>query len=111
MFCVCHALFSVYCSLVVKDWENGWPIGSLVCHVLLFLSLSGSGVVLDCIDSCSLPLSYLYSCAIIFLRFITNEKQSIFQRLFLKISSVCINFLTWKFSTIQNKNKKQEHIT
>ena len=60
MFRVCHAFLSVHCSLVVTCWENGCPLDSLVCGVLLCFCrfpmwCPGSGVVLDCIDSGSLP--------------------------------------------------------
>ena len=41
---------------------KGWPLGSRLWCLIVKLSLShwypGSGVVLDCIDSWSLPLSY-----------------------------------------------------
>ena len=44
------------CHLLGK----GWPLGSSLWCLIVTLSLShwypGSGVVLDCIDSCSLPL-------------------------------------------------------
>ena len=47
---------------------KGWPLGSLVCDIFLCFSLflkwcPGSGVVLDCIDSWSLPSSLLIKCS------------------------------------------------
>ena len=55
MSCVCHAFESVHCCLVVTCWERA-DLLALVCDVLLCFCLfhmwySGSGVVLDCIDS------------------------------------------------------------
>ena len=48
-FCVCSVL--PYGHLMGK----GWPLGSLVCDFIVFLSFpmwcSGPGMVLDCIDS------------------------------------------------------------
>ena len=54
MSCVCHAVASVHCCLLRK----GWPLGSCLwclcfCHFPMWYP--GSGVVLDCIDSWSLP--------------------------------------------------------
>ena len=48
MFSVCHALFSVHCSL-----GKGWPLHSLVCNVFLcfcHFHMWCLGVVLVCID-------------------------------------------------------------
>ena len=55
MSCVCHAVASVYCCLVV----TGWGRADLLAHVcdvkLCFCHFPmwypGSGVVLDCINS------------------------------------------------------------
>ena len=54
MACVCHAFSSVHGCLVVTCWERA-------DHLALFVKFNcvivppGSGVVLDCIDSWSLP--------------------------------------------------------
>ena len=53
--CVCHALASVHCCLVVTCWERA-DLLALVCVVYLCFChfptwYPGSGVVLDCIDS------------------------------------------------------------
>ena len=55
MSCVCHALASVHCCLVVTCWERA-DLLALVCDVKLSFRhfpiwYPGSGVVLDCIDS------------------------------------------------------------
>ena len=69
MSCVCRAFASVRCCLVARSnasslWSPAGkgmtPIGSRLWCLIVFLSLSdvwypGSGVVLDCIDSWSLP--------------------------------------------------------
>ena len=59
MFCVCHAYLSFHCSLVVTCWERADLLTGLYVKFSCVLSLfhfwcSGSGVVLDCIDSWSL---------------------------------------------------------
>ena len=54
MSCVCHAVASVHCCLLRK----GWPLGSCLCCLCFChfpMWYPGSGVVLDCIDSWSLP--------------------------------------------------------
>ena len=52
---VCHAFLSFHCSLVVTCCERADPLALLYVMFIVFLSLShvvsGSGVVLDCIDS------------------------------------------------------------
>ena len=66
MFHVClyYIILSVPCSLVITCWE----MSGLLCFVV-FLSLSHMvslvGVVLDCIDSCSLPFSLILLCLIL----------------------------------------------
>ena len=55
MSCVFYAFASINCCLVVTCWEKG-DLFALVCDVkLCFIHFpmwySGSGVVLDCIDS------------------------------------------------------------
>ena len=55
MSCVCHALASVPCCLVVACWERT-DILALVCDVKLCfchfpMLYPGPGVVLECIDS------------------------------------------------------------
>ena len=57
------AVLSVHCSLVVSSWERA-DLLALVCDVFLCfyhfpMWCPGSGVVLDCIDSGSLPSSLL----------------------------------------------------
>ena len=59
MSCVCHAFAAVHCCLVVTCWE-GAGLLALACDVKLSFChvpmwYPGSGVVLDCIDSWSLP--------------------------------------------------------
>ena len=57
MSCVFYAFSSVLCCLVVTCWERA-DLLALVCDVCLFITpmwYPGSGVVLDCIDSSSLP--------------------------------------------------------
>ena len=61
--CVCHALGSVYYCLVVTCWERA-ALLALICDVKLCIChfhmwYPGSGVVLYCIDSRSLPLLIL----------------------------------------------------
>ena len=55
MFRVCHAVLSVHCSLVDTCWERA-DLLALFCVIFssVFVSFP-SGVVLDCIDSWSLP--------------------------------------------------------
>ena len=55
MSCVCHVFESVHCCLVVTCWERT-DLSALVCDVLMCFChfpmwYSGSGVVLDRIDS------------------------------------------------------------
>ena len=55
LYCICHALVSAHCCLVVTCWERA-DLLALVCGVKLcgcYFSIwyPGSGVVLDCIDS------------------------------------------------------------
>ena len=59
MSCVFHAFVSVPCYLVGTCWERA-DLFSIVCGVWLcfyhfHMWYPGSGVVLDCIDSWSLP--------------------------------------------------------
>ena len=58
---LCYAVLSVPCSLVDTCWGRADPL-----RVVVSLSLSQSGMVLDCIDSCSLPSSllFLYNCTV-----------------------------------------------
>ena len=65
MFCVCHAVLFVHCSLVATCWERAGLFTLL--YVMFFLCYTHfprccpqSGLVLDCIDSWFLPSSYLY---------------------------------------------------
>ena len=62
MFRVCHAVFSVHCSLVVTCWERASLLALLYVMFLMFCHFPvwfpGSGVVLDCIYSWYLPFSY-----------------------------------------------------
>ena len=59
VFVIFSCLF-IYCSLR-SLLGKGWPLGSLVCYVLLcfchfLMWCPGSGVLLDCIDSGSISL-------------------------------------------------------
>ena len=61
-FCLVFVMLScasVYWCLVVNMLEKGWPLGSRLWCLIVSLLLShcypGSDVVLDCIDSWSLP--------------------------------------------------------
>ena len=54
MSCVCHAFASVHCCLVATCWEMA-DLLALVVFCRLRMWYPGSGVVLDCIDSCFLP--------------------------------------------------------
>ena len=62
--CFCYAFV---CVCLLMPWGHllgkGWPLGSLLWCLIVKLSLSswylGSGVVLDCIDSWSLPFFYV----------------------------------------------------
>ena len=86
-FCGSFLLFVFrVCQVVLQPCGhplgNGWPLGSLVCDVFLcfchFLMWStGSGVVLDCIDSWSLPSSLLYEikCSFNADNFASNQTQ------------------------------------
>ena len=62
MPCACHAFASVHCCLLIVWWERGLPLGSCLWFSIVFCHFPiwypGSGVVLDCIDSRSLRLSY-----------------------------------------------------
>ena len=63
MLFVCHVFVSVYCCLVVTCCVRG-DLLALVCDVLLCFCYFpmwylGSGVVLDCIDSWSVPFFLL----------------------------------------------------
>ena len=71
------------CLLIAALWSLArkgltsllsWICGSLVfCHFTMWCP--GSGVVLDCIDSCSLPYSLLcYSNASIITRIVSNAR-------------------------------------
>ena len=53
VFHVCHAVFSVPCSLVVTCWERADLLALLyvLCSCHLPIWCPGSGVVFDCIDS------------------------------------------------------------
>ena len=60
--CVCHAFASVHCCLVATCWERA-DLLALVCGLKLCsyyfpMWYPGPGVVIGCIDSSSLPLSY-----------------------------------------------------
>ena len=60
--CACNAFASVHCCFVVTCWERA-DLLALVRDVILYycyfhMWYTGSGVVLDCVDSCSLSLSY-----------------------------------------------------
>ena len=54
-----HFWIFIFCVFIAALWSpagKGWPIGSLVCEVLLCFCqfpmwYPGSGVLLDCIDS------------------------------------------------------------
>ena len=65
--CVCYAFVRV-CLLMPSGRRlgNGWPLGSRLWCLIVSLLLShwyfGSGVVLDCIDSWSLPSFLLIFC-------------------------------------------------
>ena len=54
MSCVCHALVSVPCCLVVTCWERvdhlALVFDVLLCFCRFPMWYCGSGVVLDCID-------------------------------------------------------------
>ena len=55
---------SVYWCLVVTCWERADPFALVCisnCKVVTFPLVSGSGVVLDCIDSWSLPFLFLWT--------------------------------------------------
>ena len=43
--------------------QNDFVMFNIFCHFLMWYP--GSGVVLDCINTCSLPLSYFYSVYIL----------------------------------------------
>ena len=66
MFRVYHAFLSVHCSLVFSCWERA---GLLALLCVMFYSVfvafqlwcPGSGVVLDCINSWSLPSYILFA--------------------------------------------------
>ena len=55
LYCVCHALGSVHCCLVVTCWEKAdllahvYDFKLCICHFPVWYP--GSGVVLVCIDS------------------------------------------------------------
>ena len=49
LYCVCHALSSAYCCLVVTCWAL--VCGVKMCDCYFPIWYPGSGVVLDCIDS------------------------------------------------------------
>ena len=53
LVCLCHIVLSVYCSLKVTC-----SLCSLVCVFVCFVT-SPYGVVVDCIDSYTLPSSLL----------------------------------------------------
>ena len=61
--CLSYAVMSVPCSLEITCWESADLLALLFVMFSCVLSLShmvfASGVVLDCIDSCSLPSSSL----------------------------------------------------
>ena len=55
MSCLCHSFVYIHCCLVVSCWERA-DLLALVCDVNLCfcqfpLLYSGSGVVINCIDS------------------------------------------------------------
>ena len=62
MFRVCHAVLSVHCSIVVTCWERAGLL-ALLCVMFSCVSVTFpcgvTGVVLDYIDSWSLPSSLL----------------------------------------------------
>ena len=66
LYCLCHAFASAHCCLVVTCWEKA-DLLALVCGVKLGgcyfpMWYPGSDVVLDCIDSWSLPPFLLSYC-------------------------------------------------
>ena len=65
MSCVCHAFASVHCCLVVSCGERADLLFVMFNRVFVIFSMwyPGPGVVLDCIDSCSL-LPFLLSIAL-----------------------------------------------
>ena len=70
LFVICVSFFLIYCLVCSLQTcghllGKGWPLGSLVCDVFFCFShftiwYLGSGVILDCIDSWSLPSSILW---------------------------------------------------
>ena len=73
MFHVClyYTILSVPCSLVITCWERAGLL-ALLCDVSLCLChfqirCSGSGVVLDCIDSSPLPSLLLFIGFLLFI--------------------------------------------
>ena len=55
LYCVCHALASAHCCLVVTSWERADLLAPM-CGVKLYdcyfpIWYPGSGVVLDCLYS------------------------------------------------------------
>ena len=63
MSCVCHDFASVHCCLVVTCWERADLLAFVFMFSCVFVTFPlwypGSGVVLDCIDTRSLPLFLL----------------------------------------------------
>ena len=60
--CVSHAFASVHCCLVVTYWERAdllALVGGVYCILVIRMWYPGSGVVVDCIVSWSLPLFLL----------------------------------------------------
>ena len=81
--CIMFVMFFV-CSLQPCGHllEKGWPFGSLVCYVLLCfchfpMLCHRSGVVLDCIDSLSLPPYLLCRMVCASVRTIIHSKYSL----------------------------------
>ena len=94
MLFFCYDVFSVPCSIVITCWEMVDLLGLLCVGLLLFCHFpvwcSGSVMVLDCIDSWSLPPSLLFRiysvtciCEFISLTF-TLKFSSPFVSMFLK---------------------------
>ena len=68
-FVILSCTYVCWC-LVVTCHRKGWPLGSRLWCLFVTLSFShrypGSGVVLDCIDSWSLPSFLLLKCIFLF---------------------------------------------
>ena len=73
---LCYIVLSVSCSIVVTCWERAdflvllYVILYYVCHFPI--QYPGSGVVLGCIDSCSLPSSLLWHLIYVCIAFFSS---------------------------------------